>query len=132
MNQQATEAVAAIAQTLTTVIVVLIAAPFGITMAAAAISGRPFAMLALPVALLKRKCGLSPRVLLGPQLPALTAALLMGAGVWLLRVQIEPLFGSALVLAILVAAGAGLYVLMIAILMPTFAAQFIRRSPAPD
>jgi hypothetical protein len=113
---------------LTTVVATLIAAPFGITAAAAVIGRRPFATLAVPVILLKRKAGLSPRVILGAQLPVLGAALAMGAGVWLLRAQTAAYLGGLTELAILVAAGAGLYVLMIALLMPGFAAQFIRRS----
>jgi uncharacterized membrane protein YvlD (DUF360 family) len=54
----------------------------------------------------------------------------MGAGVWLLRVQIEPFMSSILVLPILAVAGAGLYVLMIAALMPTLTSQLVKRSPA--
>lgn len=127
-NFQKAEAVGSVVQTLTTVVATLIAAPFGITAAAAVIGGRPFATLAVPVILLKRKAGLSPRVILGAQLPVLGAALAMGAGVWLLRAQTAAYLGGLAELAILVAAGAGLYVLMIALLMPGFAAQFIRRS----
>jgi O-antigen/teichoic acid export membrane protein len=130
LNYQSSEAVASIAQTLTTIGVVIVSAPFGIAVAAGAISARPFAMLPLPITLLKRKCGLSPSVVLGAQGPALLAALVMGACVWLLRSEIEPLFRSLLVLPILVVAGAGIYVLMIALLMPDLAAQFRRRSPA--
>jgi hypothetical protein len=54
----------------------------------------------------------------------------MGAGVWLVRLQIEPLMGGLAVLALLALTGAGLYVLLISLLMPAFAAQFVRRSIA--
>ena len=128
LNFQKAEAVGSVVQTLTTVVAVLIAAPFGLTVAAAVIGGRPFATLPVPVLLLKHKAGLASRVILGAQLPALGAALVMGAGVWLLRVQTTPYLGGLTELLILVGAGAALYVLMIVLLMPGFAAQFIRRS----
>jgi O-antigen/teichoic acid export membrane protein len=127
-NFQKAEAVGSVIQTLTTVVATLVAAPFGITVAAAVIGGRPFATIAVPVTLLQQKIGLSPRVILGGQLPALAAALTMGAGVWLLQRETAPLLGGVSELLLLVAAGAGLYVLMIVLLMPGFAAQFIRRS----
>jgi O-antigen/teichoic acid export membrane protein len=130
LNFQVAEAIASIVQTVTTVVVVLVCAPAGITVASAAIAGRPFLLLPLPVELLRRKCGLAPRDILGPQIPALIASLAMGAGVWLLRVQIEPHLSSLLVLVILTAAGAGLYALFIAVLMPTFTSQILRRAPA--
>jgi len=130
LNLQKSEAIASIAQTSTTVLAVVISAPFGITTASAVIAGRPFAMLPLPVALLKRQCSLPARVILGAQLPALAAALAMGAGVWLVRLEIEPILSSIAVLPILVAAGAALYVFMIVMLMPGVTAHFIRRSHA--
>jgi O-antigen/teichoic acid export membrane protein len=130
LNFQVAEAVASIAQTLTTVVVVLVSAPFGITIASAAIAGRPLLLLPLPVLLLKRKCGLAPRVILGPQARSFIASLAMGAGVWMLRMQIEPYMNSILVLAILTIAGAVLYALLIAVLMPALTSQLLRRSPA--
>ena len=129
LNFQVAEAIASIVQTVTTVLVVLVCAPFGITVASAAIAGRPFLLLPVPLELLKRRCGVLNRDILGPQVPALIASVTMGAGVWLLRVQIEPHLGNMLVLAILIAAGAALYGLMIAVLMPTLTAQFLRRAP---
>ncbi|HWM65638.1 MAG TPA: oligosaccharide flippase family protein [Steroidobacteraceae bacterium] len=127
-NFQKAEAIGSVVQTLTTVVAVLIAAPFGITVAAAVIGGRPVATIPVPVTLLKRKCGLSPRVILGAQVPALAAALVMGVGVWLLQLETAPWLSGITELLLLVVAGAALYALMIALLMPGFAAQFIRRS----
>jgi len=127
-NFQKAEAVGSIVQTLTTVVAVLIAAPFGITVAAAVIGGRPAATIAVPVTLLKRKCGLSPRVILGAQLPALTAALVMGVGVWFLQLETAPFVSGIAELLLLTVAGAGLYALMIVLLMPGFAARFVGRS----
>lgn len=130
LNLQFAEAVASIAQTVTTVVAVLISAPFGIAVGSAAVAGRAFLLLPLPVELLRRRAGLKARDILGPQVPALVASLAMGAGVWLVRLQIEPLMGGLAVLALLLLTGAGLYVLLISLLMPTFAAQFVRRSIA--
>ncbi len=129
-NFQKAEAVGSVVQTLTTVVATLIAAPFGITAAAAVIGGRPFATIPVPVMLLKRKAGLSPRVILGAQLPALAAASAMGAGVWLLQLQTAPWLSGVAGLLLLVAAGAALYALMIVLLMPGFATQFRRSQPA--
>jgi O-antigen/teichoic acid export membrane protein len=128
LNFQKAEAVGAVAQTVTTVLAVLIAAPFGITIASAVIGGRPFVTIPVPVMLLQRKAGLSPRVILGPQVPPLACAVAMGALVWLLRVQTGQLLSGPIELLVLIGAGAAMYVLMIALLMPGFTAQFIRRS----
>jgi O-antigen/teichoic acid export membrane protein len=125
-NNQAAEAFASIVQTVTTLIVVLVSAPFGITVASAAMSGRPFALLALPISLLKRYCGLPARVMLRAQLPALTAALAMGTGVWLLRIQLETVLSSAILLPILAVAGVAIYAILIALLLPNLAGQFMR------
>ncbi len=130
LNLQLAEAVASIAQTITTVLVVLVSAPFGITVASGAVAGRPLLLLPLPVELLRRNAGLAARDILGPQVPALIASLAMGAGVWLLRLQIEPLMTGLFVLPILAVTGVGLYALMISVLMPTFTAQMLRRSSA--
>ena len=130
LNFQVAEAIASIVQTVTTVLVVTFCAPFGITVASAAIAGKPFLLLPLPLELLRRRCGLAPRDILRPQLPALIASLTMGAGVWLLRVQIEPHVASLLLLAILTAAGAALYGLMIAVLMPSLTSQIFQRATA--
>ncbi len=130
LNLQLAEAAASIAQTITTVLVVFVSAPFGIAAGSAAVAGRPFVLLPLPVELLRRTAGLRAQDILGPQVPALIASMIMGAGVWLVRLQIEPLMSGLLTLGILALTGAGLYVLMISMLMPTFAAQMIRRSTA--
>jgi O-antigen/teichoic acid export membrane protein len=130
LNRQKAEAAGAVVQTVTTVLAVLAAAPFGITVASGVIGVRPFATIPLPAALLRRYAGLSPRVILGPQLPALAAALVMGAGLWLLRRELDPLLSGLFELPVLLVAGAGLYALMIALLMPGFTARFIRSQPA--
>jgi O-antigen/teichoic acid export membrane protein len=127
-NFQKAEAAGSVAQTLTTVLATLIAAPFGLTAAAAVIGGRPVVTLPLPIYLLKRMAGLSPQVILGAQAPAFAAALIMGAGVFLLQAQTRTYFGGPAELALLVATGGGLYALMIVLLMPAFAAQMLGRS----
>jgi O-antigen/teichoic acid export membrane protein len=130
LNQQRSEATASIAQTVTTVGVVMFSAALGIAVAAAAVAARPFAMIPLPIKLLERKCGLPPRLVLGAQAPAFAAAVIMGTAVWLLRLHIEVILSATVVLPILVVVGAVVYIGLIAMLMPTFAAQMIRRSPA--
>src|SRR5262249_19945915 len=112
LNLQMAEAVASIAQTITTALVVLISGPFGITVASAGIAGRSVLLLPLPVLLLKVRSRLAPGVILGPQARALIASAVMGVAVCMLRAQIEPLMSGVLVLAVLAITGAGLYALM--------------------
>ncbi len=129
MNFQRTEAVVSIAQTLTTVIVVVACAPFGLVAASIGIALRPVVLLPLLFGLLKRKCAIPARSVFRPQRPALVASLTMGACVWLLRLALVPVVSDAVALPILILAGAGVYVAMIAFMMPSVVAQFLKLLP---
>ena len=129
LNFQRTEAVVSVAQTLATIVAVAVCAPFGLLTAAIGIAARPFVLLPLSVGLLKRYCGIPPAAVFRPQWPALAASLVMGACVWLLRIALEPLTSEAVALPILVVAGAGIYVALVGLTMPTVVAHFVSRIP---
>jgi O-antigen/teichoic acid export membrane protein len=125
-NEQAADAVISIVQTVVTVVVVVAAAPFGITMAAAAVAGRPFLLLPLSAIVVKRKCAVAVRPMLEPQLPVFVAAVLMGFTVWAIRTVLDGILLSIPLLIVELCTGANVYVVLIALLQPHVAARFIR------
>jgi O-antigen/teichoic acid export membrane protein len=127
LNLQLSEAALSVAQSVTTVVCVLLAAPFGLIPATLAIAGRPYLLLALPTAMLHRKAGVSWRAVYGAQVPVLTAALAMGAAVALLQMWLKPLLGSIVLLAVLVACGGVVYTASIVLLLPAYAHEFAAR-----
>jgi O-antigen/teichoic acid export membrane protein len=129
-NRQHAEAVASTVQGVTTVLVSLLAAPYGLIAASAAIAARPFVLLPLPLWLAKTQCGISARQILGPQLPILLAAALMGPAVWLLHMQLEGRMPAAWQLPILVGTGGVVYAVAIGLLMPQLLAQSVKRVAA--
>ena len=132
LNHQASEAFVSTVQTVTAALVTLVFAPLGLTIATAAIAARPLALMPLPVALLNQRCGISGRAMLRAQLPALLAASLMGSTVWLLNVLLEPGLSGVVELLMLVAAGAVVYVFLLAALLPELVGQLLgHRSTIP-
>jgi O-antigen/teichoic acid export membrane protein len=127
LNQQATEALISTVQTVTTILVVLAVAPFGLTAATAAIALRQLALLPLPLALLRRRCGIPLSAMLASQLPALLAASASAIVVWLLGPELERLLGSVKALPLLVVLGAVVYAPLIALLAPAFVGEMLRR-----
>jgi O-antigen/teichoic acid export membrane protein len=118
LNHQAAEAWVSTLQTASVIILVLAVAPFGIAAAAAALCLRQWALLPLPLVLIRRYCGVSVGTVLLAQLPALTAASLSGAVVHLLDSRLSESFGSLTSLLILIAVGAALYALLIGLMLP--------------
>jgi len=129
MNFQRSEALVSIAQTVTTVLAVAICAPFGVMAASVGIAARPYLLLPLSVSLLRRRCGIPAVSIFRPQLPALTASLVMGACVTLLRLALLGVVSDAVALPLLVLAGGIVYVVMVKITMPQVVAQFVNRLP---
>jgi O-antigen/teichoic acid export membrane protein len=129
MNFQRAEALVSIVQAVTTVAAVAVCAPFGLVAASLGIAARPFLMLPLTAGLLQRRCAIPASAMLGPQWPALAASLAMGACVCMLRLALEPLVKDAVALPILVLAGAGTYLLLVRLTMPTVVAHFMSRLP---
>jgi O-antigen/teichoic acid export membrane protein len=86
-NRQMAEAIVSTVQGAATVLIALLAAPHGLIAASAAIAARPLILLPLPLWLANKQCGVSASLILGPQLPVLLAAALMGPAVWLLQLQ---------------------------------------------
>jgi O-antigen/teichoic acid export membrane protein len=130
LNFQSSEALMSAAQTLITVIVVLGFAPLGLDAATAAFAARPLALLPLPATLLQVKCAVPARVLWMAQRPALIAAAIMGIGVTILRIELEPMLRGVMLLPLLIAVGAAMYGTAIALLLPDFTRQFVARFAA--
>jgi O-antigen/teichoic acid export membrane protein len=129
MNFQRAEALVSMVQTATTVVAVAVCAPFGLVAASIGIAARPFLMLPLTAGMLQRRCGIPASAILGPQWPALAASLTMGVCVWVLRVALEPVVKDAVALPILVLTGAGTYLLLVRLTMPSVVEHFLRRLP---
>jgi O-antigen/teichoic acid export membrane protein len=126
LNQRAAEATISTLQALTAMVAVLIGARFGLNVASGAISGALFALLPLPLLLLKRRCGLPIRAVLGAQMPALASSILMGTAVWLVGREFEASLSSLMLLPILVVSGAVVYGVSIGVLAPKLIRQQIR------
>jgi O-antigen/teichoic acid export membrane protein len=126
LNQQKVEALTSVVQTLVTVVVVLVSAPFGVIPTTAAYAGRPFLLLPLPVALLRWKGAVPASLVLKAQLPVLSIAAVMGAIVWVLRVSLEPFLNSVVLLGLLVVCGAVVYAALVLRFLPESAAPYRR------
>jgi O-antigen/teichoic acid export membrane protein len=127
LNQQATEALISTVQTVTSILLVLAVAPFGLTVATAAIALRQLVLLPLPLILIRRRLGVPVREMLASQLPALLAASASALVVWLLAPELERLLGSVKALPLLVVIGAVVYAPLIALLAPGFVGEILRR-----
>jgi O-antigen/teichoic acid export membrane protein len=123
MNLQRSEALVSIAQTVATVLVVAVCAPFGILAAALGIAARPYLLLPLSLGLLERRCGIALASVLRPQRPALIASLVMGGSVWLTRLALAGVVANVVALPLLVMIGAIVYGVMVKITMPQVVAQ---------
>jgi PST family polysaccharide transporter len=129
-NRQTAEAIQSTVQGVTTVLVALVAAPYGIIAASAAISARPLVLLPLPLWLARTQCGVAAKQILQPQMPVLLAAGLMGAVVLLLQWQLHDRIPPAWLLPILMIAGAVTYAALITLAVPGLFAQSLKRVTA--
>jgi O-antigen/teichoic acid export membrane protein len=118
LNHQATEAFISTCQTISVVLVVAAAVPFGLTAVTAAIALRQLVMLPLPVILLHRQCKLSMQTILLTQLPALLASAAMGAAVLLLGPSLESRLGNATSMMLLLVGSVFFYGSLIALMLP--------------
>jgi O-antigen/teichoic acid export membrane protein len=126
MNRQHWEAGVATIQSVGTLVAVAGASPFGLVPTTAATAAVLLAMAPLPILAMRRKCNLSLRDILVPQVPAFVAAGAMGVAVSLLRIRLEASNSSATLLLILMATGALLYLLLLAVTMPRRTAFMLR------
>jgi O-antigen/teichoic acid export membrane protein len=129
MNYQKSEALVSIVQTVATLAVVMVCAPFGLLAASIAIAARPFILLPLSLRLLRKYCAVPASAIFAPQWPALVSSLVMGAVVSLLRLWLEPWVRDAIALPILILAGAVAYLALVRLTMPTVVAHFLNRLP---
>jgi teichuronic acid exporter len=139
VNRQSSIAINATAQTVTLVIVSAVFAPLGLIPATAAIACRPLVTATIPIMLARRLCGLAVKGVLLAQLPALIAAVVTGAIVFVVRWALNPYMSDAALLLTLIAAGAGTYMILVRVLLPEFARPYIvrflgvlRRVPNPS
>jgi len=126
-NKQSQIAVNSTVQSITTAAVIPIFAPLGLTAAIAAIALRPLASASIPALLARRHCGISIKMVLRAQAPILGAAMLMGVVVWLLRSLLVSHISGALLLPLLIAAGASSYAVFVRYLAPDLASAFVNR-----
>jgi O-antigen/teichoic acid export membrane protein len=126
-NNQPQIAVNSTFQSITTAAVVPIFGALGLTAATAAIALRPLASASIPLVMARRHCGISTKLVLQAQARVLGAAIIMGGVVWLLRSLLVSHIGGALLLPILIAAGALSYAVFIRYLAPDLARSYVSR-----
>ena len=126
-NKQSQVAVNSTFQSITTAAVVPIFGPLGLTAATAAIALRPLVSASIPAVLARRHCGISFRLVLQAQAPILGAAAVMGLVVWLIRSLLVSHVAGALLLPILVAAGAASYAVCVRYLAPDLTRNYANR-----
>lgn len=127
MNRQSLIAVNSTVQAIATVVVVAIFAPFGLTPATAAIALRPLATATIPMVYARRHCGISATKVLRAQVPLILAALGMGAAVWTMSHLLAPHLRAGVLLVALIAVGAIVYALLLAVFAPQIAARYRER-----
>ncbi len=126
LNERGAEAAISTLQALTVAVTVLIGARFGLNGASGAISAALFALLPVPLILLKRRCGIAVGTAVRAQFPAFAAAAVMGAAVWLLERELQSNVSGAKLLLVLVFSGAAVYTIAMAVLAPRFVRQQIQ------
>jgi O-antigen/teichoic acid export membrane protein len=126
-NRQNSEARISVVQGMTIVIAVATFGRFGLVATSAAIGLVLAATMPVPIAVMRRQCGLTLGDLLSPQTAPLAASCAMGLAVSLLRRPIEAALGSDQALFVLIAIGAVLYAGSIALLTPRRTVRVCRR-----
>jgi O-antigen/teichoic acid export membrane protein len=126
-NRQSSEAKLSLVQTILTLLMVIVFAPFGLIAATAAFALRPLLSLPLAVQVARKQCAVPARLFYESQRPTLIAAAAMGVVVTGARLALQPWLPSVLLLPLLVALGAGCYGLLMSVLMPGFLGQFLAR-----
>lgn len=124
-NLQSWEAAIATVLNLSLLVGLVVSARFGLVAATATMAVIPVLVLPLPFLVIRRKCGLPVSGLLAPQVLPLLAACATGAVVLLLRPRVEAHLPAAAALLLLSGAGAVLYALLLAGLMPTKTTRFV-------
>ena len=125
-NRQSAIAINATTQALIVIPVTALSAPFGLHTATAAIASRPLLTAGIPMLFARHYCGLGPKDVLLPQVPALLASVATGAVMWGLNLLLAPYLNQVVLLAWLVLAGAVTYAALIARLLPEVAQRFTR------
>jgi O-antigen/teichoic acid export membrane protein len=127
MNRQSAIAINATAQTIITVIVMSVFAPFGLNVATGAFALRTLVASPLPARFARQYSGISYTEIAVAQARVFLSAAMMGLGVVLLRVVLTPYVAQKYLLVILVLVGAFLYAVLAAWLQPDLVAQITQR-----
>ena len=117
----------AVGQLIATVVVAVLAAPFGVYAVAWTSVLRGYCALPFTLWMLKRASGISPWDALGAIAKPLTAALIMGAAVWGLMEFLRPMFEHVLV-AVLICVGAGMAIYAVLILAISDQARMLAKA----
>lgn len=116
LNRQKWEAGMSIVQTVSALLVLAGAAPFGLNAVSAAIAVRAVVLLPWPIFILRRHCGLRVGDMLLPQLPPLAASALMGVVILVLKSELDAAnIKDMHALFILIATGAICYAIVLAL-----------------
>jgi O-antigen/teichoic acid export membrane protein len=126
LNERSAEAVTSTLQALTVAIAVFVAARFGLDLASGAISMALFALLPVPLILLKRRCGIAIGTVVDAQFPALMAAAVMGAAIWLIAAELQASLSGVMLLPVLLVCGVAIYAAAIATLAPRLVREQVR------
>jgi hypothetical protein len=134
-NRQRMEAVICAGQSVTTIIGVWIAAPYGVSAAVMAMVIVATATLPVVVIVMWRECGVRIRDIVLPQVPPLLAATLMGVAILLCRPSLEGLLSTRSALLVEIAFGALLYSTLAAAMAPKWIFSIVShvysRTPRP-
>jgi teichuronic acid exporter len=128
LNQQRSEALMSILQTVTIVLTVLSFGAHGLLAVTVAMAVRPVLLIPLEAALVRKRCHVSLRAFLASQGFTLCAAAGSSLIVWLLRDPLEQMWGSGLALVTLGTAGLALYAVLLVLLAPQTLRQLLPRS----
>jgi O-antigen/teichoic acid export membrane protein len=117
----------AVILTASSVLTVLVAAPFGIKIVCCALVLQSAAFLPVPLTMVRRACASSPFAVVWKQLPLLAAAAIMGLGVAVVAPFIDLRIGHLATLPVLIVVGVAIYVPLAALAAPSDTKRLIHR-----
>jgi O-antigen/teichoic acid export membrane protein len=126
LNQQRSEALSSILQTVTILLTVVIFGAYGLIVVAIALAIRPVLLLPVETTLVQMRCRVPARVFLSSQGPALWAAAGSGLVLLFVRDSIDSTLGSRLALVTLAAAGLAIYLMLLTIMAPQTLRQLLK------
>lgn len=110
------EALISTVQTISSILLISVAAPFGLTAAVAALAGGWLVLLPIPLLLARAEGGAKPLALAARLAPLLLAAGVMGVVTYLIGDMLMPRLGPAAILVIQLLVGIALYASLVLVL----------------